>query len=580
MFLPTTREELDKLGWDKLDIILVTGDAYIDSPHIGVSVIGHVLAGAGYRVGIIGQPATTALAGGPDSISRLGEPELFWGVTGGCVDSMVANYTATMKKRNSDDFTPGGTNYKRPPRAVISYCNLIKRQFKKNRPIVLGGMEASLRRIAHYDYWDDSLRRSILFDTRADYVVYGMGESAVVELAGALKEGRDASDIRGICYISAAPKPGYKLLPSYDEVKGDKNKFAEAFKLFYDNNEPETASGLCQKQDTRYLVQNPPAPYLEGADLDKVFELDYERAVHPYYLNMGEVKAIETIKYSITSHLGCFGECSFCSIAVHQGSRVRSRTEGSILREAEKLTKLPGFKGIIYDVGGATANMYGMRCRAGSGARGARCGTRRCVFPQACKSLDISHRPQIELLRKLRQVPGVKKIFIGSGVRYDLVMLDKEHGREYLNEIVEHHISGQLKIAPEHTEENVLNRMGKSGGFLGEFKKEFDRVNREKGKKQFLTYYFIAAHPGCGQSEMEKMRDFISRELKINPEQVQIFTPTPSTYSTLMYYTGEDPFTKEKITVEKDLKRKERQKQTIASRFHADKRRIHKSQRR
>jgi uncharacterized radical SAM protein YgiQ len=300
---------------------------------------------------------------------------------------------------------------------------------------------------------------------------------------------------------------------------------------------------------------------------------------------MGEVKAIETIKFSITSHLGCFGECSFCSIAVHQGSRVRSRTEASILREAAMITKLPGFKGIIYDVGGATANMYGMKCKAGSGAR---CGKRpsspegrRCVFPELCKSLDISHKPQIELFRKLRQIPGIKKIFIGSGVRHDLVMLDKEHGREYLDEIVEHHVSGQMKIAPEHTEENVLRRMGKPvGKFLPEFKKEFDKINREKGKNQFLTYYFIAAHPGCSQRDMENSRETISKELKINPQQVQIFTPTPSTYSTLMYYTGEDPFTNEKITVEKDLKRKEQQKQTVGSRFQAEKRRIHKSQRR
>jgi uncharacterized radical SAM protein YgiQ len=572
MFLPTTREEMEKLGWDKADIILVTGDAYIDSPHIGVSVIGRVLSGAGYKVGIIGQPDVTGSA----DITRLGEPELFWGVTGGCVDSMVANYTATMKKRKSDDFTPGGANFKRPARAVIAYCNLIKKNFKKTKPIILGGMEASLRRLAHYDYWDDSIRRSILFDTRADFLAYGMAEASITELSAVLKAGGDASAVRGICYAANEPKPGYILLPSYEEVKADKHKFAAAFKEFYDNNDPSTASGLCQKQDTRYLIQNPPAPYLEGSELDKVFELDYERAVHPYYLALGEVKAIETIKYSITSHVGCFGECNFCSIAVHQGSSVRSRTEESIIREAERIAKLPGFNGIIYDVGGATANMFGMKCSAGR-----RCGNKRCAFPKLCSMLEIDHGPQLSLLKKLRQVPGIKKIFIGSGIRHDLVMQDKRHGRDYLDELVAHHVSGQLKIAPEHTEPEVLGLMGKPpGNFLKEFKEAFDGANKRQGKKQFLTYYFVAAHPGCGQKDMESLRGYISRELMINPEQVQVFTPTPSTYSTLMYYTGEDPFTGKKLFVEKDLKGKERQKQVLASRFHAEKRRSIKSTRR
>ncbi|MFH1368083.1 MAG: YgiQ family radical SAM protein [Elusimicrobiota bacterium] len=562
MFLPTTIEEVREKGWDKLDIILVTGDAYIDSPHIGVSVIGHALLDAGYKVGIIGQPD---VSGGSD-ITCLGEPALFWGVTGGCVDSMVANYTATKKKRNSDDFTPGGFNYRRPARAVIAYCNLIKKHYKPNKPIVLGGVEVSLRRTAHYDYWDDDIRRSILFDTRADYIVYGMGESASLELAEAFRDGKDAAEIRGICYISPEPKDGYKILPSYDEVKSDKTKFAEAFKAFYDNNDPSTSSGLCQKQDTRYLIQNPPAPYLEGKDLDRIFEFDYERAVHPYYAEKGAVKAIETIKYSITSHLGCFGECNFCSIAVHQGSKVRSRTEASILKEAEKIAKLPGFNGIIYDVGGATANMYGMECR-----KGIKCRGKRCAFPVVCASLNISHKRQIELLRKLMRVPGVKKVFIGSGVRHDLIMLDKESGREYMYEIIENHISGQLKIAPEHTDSGVLNHMGKPGGhLLLDFKKEFDRINLERGKKQFLTYYFIAAHPGCTGENMAEMKKFISKELKMRPEQVQVFTPTPSTYSALMYYTGLDPFTEKELFVEKDLRGKERQKQIIASEFHKD----------
>ena len=579
MFLPTTPEEVKAKGWDKLDIILVTGDAYIDSPHIGVAVIGHTLVDAGFRVGIIGQPDISGSA----DITRLGEPALFWGVSGGCVDSMVANYTPTMKKRNGDDFTPGGFNYKRPARAVIAYCNLIKKNFKQTKPIVLGGMEASLRRMAHYDYWDSTIRRSILFDTRADYLVYGMGETATVELANALmnapataKPGLEVGqDIRGICYISPEPKPDYKVIPSYEESKADKKLFAQSFKIFYDNNDPLSAKGLCQKQDTRYLIQNPPAPYLEGAELDKVFELDYERAVHPFYVKQGEVKAIETIKYSITSHLGCFGECNFCAIAVHQGVRVRSRTEASIIREAQKIAAMPGFNGIIYDVGGATANMFGMECAKGS--EHGKCAAKRCLFPGLCPSMNISHDRQIELLKKIRRIPGIKKVFIGSGIRHDLVMLDKQHGREYLKELVEFHISGQLKIAPEHTQESVLKYMGKPFGYaqggpggqhLKNFKIEYDKLNDEKGKKQFLTYYFIAAHPGCTTDNMSDMKKYISAELKTNPEQVQIFTPTPSTYSALMYYSGIDPFSGEEIFVERDIKGKDRQKQAVVSSFH------------
>ncbi|MEK7309774.1 MAG: YgiQ family radical SAM protein [Planctomycetota bacterium] len=570
---------------DKLDIILVTGDAYIDSSFIGVSVIGKVLVNAGYRVGIIAQPDVKSDKG----ISRLGEPELFWGVTAGSVDSMVANYTASKKHRRNDDFTPGGQNNQRPDRASIVYSNLIRKHFKNTKPIVLGGIEASLRRVAHYDYWSDSVRRSILFDAKADILVYGMGEPAVLELAHKLKTQpvipaqagiQNWQDIHGLCYISSEPQKEYILLPSYEDVKEDKTKFTEMFHTFYNNNDPITAKGLCQKQDTRYLIHNPPPENLTTKELDAIYELDYENEVHPYYLKQGKVnpvrtgrgafgattsngvKALETIRFSITSHRGCYGECNFCSIAVHQGRTVISRSPESIIREAEKMVKSPGFKGYISDVGGPTANMYGIECakKLKSGA----CGDKRCIYPEHCKTLKIDHSKQIELLRRLRQIDGVKKVFIGSGIRHDMVMEDAKYGLKYLAEVVEHHTSGQLKIAPEHTSDKVLEYMGKPNkDYLKRFKDEFYRLNKQFNKKQFLTYYLIAAHPGCAYEDMLELRKYTRQELKITPEQVQVFTPLPSTYSALMYYTGTDPLSGEQIFVEKGISGKERQKEAV-----------------
>ncbi|MDI6757604.1 MAG: YgiQ family radical SAM protein [Endomicrobiia bacterium] len=558
MFIPVTLEEINALGWDKLDIILVTGDAYIDSPHTGVSVIGKYLIKAGYRVGIIAQPD---VAGDAD-ITRLGEPALFWGVTSGCVDSMVANYTATKKKRKEDDFTSGGQNNKRPDRAVIVYSNLIRRYFKNTKPIVLGGIEASLRRIPHYDYSDDAVRKSILFDAKADYLVYGMGEHALRDLAAKLNKGDSPSEVRGICYISKTPKEGHHLLPSYDEVKTNKAKFAEMFNDFYVSNDPPTAKGLCQKQDTRYLIQNPPQDNLTPDELDGIYALDYERDVHPYYKKNGAVRALETIRFSITTHRGCYGECNFCSVSAHQGATVVSRSQESIIAEAEKIIKLPDFKGYISDVGGPTANMYGAEClnRSNHG----RCKNKRCLYPVVCRTQDFSHKKQLELLSKMRALDGVKKVFVASGIRHDLVLEDKLYGAAYLDALVAHHVSGQLKIAPEHTEPSVLKRMGKPDKkYLTEFKKTFDDLNRRHGKNQFLTYYFIAAHPGCAGEEMKNLKSFALKELKLIPEQLQIFTPTPSTYSTLMYYTGHDPWTNENIFVEKDIRKKGAQKQVI-----------------
>ena len=558
MFLPTTREEMKKLSWGRLDVIIVTGDTYIDSPYIGAAVIGKVLQAAGYKVGIIAQPDINSKI----DISRLGEPALFWGVTAGSVDSMVANYTALKKRRRKDDFTPGGKNTKRPDRAAIIYSNLIRKYFKNTKPIVLGGIEASLRRIAHYDYWDDKIRRAILFDAKADILVYGMGEKSVLKLARNLKTGKDWKDIRGICYISPHPKEEYTILPSYQEVKGDKKKFISMFQDFYVNNDPLTAKGLCQQQDSRYLIQNPPAYPLTQKELDKIHDLPYEREVHPYYRKEGEVKALETIKFSITTHRGCYGECNFCSITVHQGRVIQGRSEKSILREAKLLTKLRDFKGYILDVGGPTANMYGIECQ--KKLKSGSCTDNRCLYPQICSSLKVNHKKQMEILKKIRQIEGVKKVFVASGIRYDMLLGDQKCGEKYLRELVKYHISGQLKIAPEHTENNVLEKMGKPDqGYLKRFRDKFLQINKEQKKKQFLTYYLIAAHPGCREGDMYRLKEYTSKELKLNPEQVQIFTPTPSTYSTLMYYIERDPFTGKAIYVEKNLKKKGRQKEIV-----------------
>ena len=566
MFLPTTKNEPQALGWDRLDVILVTGDSYIDSPYIGAAVIGRVLVKAGFRVGIIAQPDIAGTD--PDhDIRRLGEPALFWGVTGGSVDSMVANWTATGKKRQQDDYTPGGVNNRRPDRAVIAYANLIRRHFKPTVPIVLGGIEASLRRLSHYDFWTNRIRRSILFDAKADYLVYGMGERCIVALADAIRKGDDTAirDIRGLCYAAQILPDGCLELPSHAACAENKDVFTEMFHVFYRNNDPQTAVPLAQKQDTRYLIQNPPAHPLSVAELDAVHELPYERELHPYYKKQGVVRALTTIRFSITTHRGCYGECNYCAIAVHQGRQVVSRSLGSIVNEARLLTKHPGFKGIIADVGGPTANMYAIECprKATKGS----CPDKRCLFPKPCSALPMNHGPQIDLLKALRSVPGVRKITVASGIRYDMILADPENGAKYLKDVVRHHISGQMKIAPEHTEDHVLERMGKPGiDSLLKFKGIFDRQTRQQGLNQFLTYYLIAAHPGCTEKDMASLRTFAVKNLGILPEQVQVFTPTPSTYSTLMYWTGKDPFTGKTCFVEKTVRGKERQKEIITGR--------------
>jgi uncharacterized radical SAM protein YgiQ len=558
MFLPTTKAELSHLGWDSLDVIFVTGDTYIDSPYTGVAILGKLLVDHGFKVGVIAQPDIES----DTDIKRLGEPRLFWGVTSGSVDSMVANYTATKKWRKSDDYTPGGTNNRRPDRAVIAYTNLIRRHFKPTCPILLGGIEASLRRIAHYDFWSNKVRRSILFDAKADILAYGMAESTVVSIAKALDEGRGVSGINGVCYIAKTVPEGFIELPSFEEAAKDKKKFSDGFGLFYANNDPVTAKGIAQRHNDRFLVQNPPPPYPTTKEMDRIYDLEFERDVHPFYRKDGRVKAMDTIRFSIPTHRGCYGECNFCAIAVHEGRTVRWRSQESIINEANTLARHPKFKGIIADVGGPTANMYGFECK--KKLKQGACKDKRCLFPKVCTSLKPDHSGHLKLLRQISDIPGVKKVFIGSGIRYDLLLADKGHGMSFLKTVVNDHVSGQMKVAPEHTETHIMELMGKPDtSTLIKFKQQFDQLSEKAGKKQFLTYYLIAAHPGCTLDDMKRLKRFCHETLKITPEQVQIFTPTPSTYSTLMYHTGIDPFSDKQLFVERDRSAKERQKQTI-----------------
>jgi uncharacterized radical SAM protein YgiQ len=550
---------MDKLGWDQCDVILVSGDAYIDSPFIGVAVVGRMLEKLGYKVGIIGQPDYES----DKDIKRLGEPRLYWGVSGGSIDSMVANYTATKKFRNSDDYTPGGKNNKRPDRAVLVYTNLIRRYFKDTVPIVLGGIEASLRRVTHYDYWQNKLKKPILFDSKADILIYGMGEIALMQLTTAINNKTDYKDIRGICYISKESVEDYHQLPSFKECLDDKEKYIDLFDLFYDNNDPIAAKGLCQAVDTRYAIQNPPCDYLNEEEMDQVSSLPFTRELHPYHRPDGKVKCLETIKFSIMTHQGCWGECNFCAIGVHQGRTIRTRSEDSIVQEAKDFREYKDFKGIISDLGGPTANMYGYECdkklKLGT------CDHQRCVDSKhLCSSMKPDHGRIIDMNKKVREIPGIRKAFVASGIRYDLITEDKKYGYKYLKSLVNDHISGQMKVAPEHTEQKVLDLMGKPGKqTLIDFKKLYDQLNKEAGKQQFLTYYLIAAHPGCEEKDMHNLKQFTQHELKMKPEQAQVFTPTPGTYSAVMYYTEMDPITRKKIFVEKDTKRKEKQKEII-----------------
>jgi uncharacterized radical SAM protein YgiQ len=429
---------------------------------------------------------------------------------------------------------------------------------------MIGGIESSLRRVTHYDFWSNKLRRSVLFDAKADYLLYGMSESAISAFAEKLSRGEDVSGISGLCYSSTEMPDDYIELPSYQECVKDKDIFTEMFHTFYKNNDAVTAKGLAQLQDTRYLVQNPPAKLPTEAELDSFYELPYTYEVHPYYASGGKVKGVDTIKNSVTTHRGCYGECNFCAIAVHQGTTIAQRSEKSIVKEIENYASRPNFNGVINDIGGPTANMYGMECA--KKLKKGRCPEKRCLYPEKCPSMPTDHGKTRSILSKALKVKGVKRVFVASGIRYDLILDDQKNGRKYLTDIVNNHVSGQMKIAPEHSEEKVLRMMGKPGSkVLKDFVSAFYKETEKAGKKQFLTYYMIAGHPGCENRDMENLKKFASRELRINPEQVQIFTPTPSTYSALMYYTGKNPFTGESLFVEKDPQKRIKQKDILVA---------------
>lgn len=569
MFLPTTIEEMRRLGWDQADVILVSGDAYVDSPYCGTAVIGQVLLGKGFRAAVLSQPDVKD----PEAFRALGEPRLYWAISAGCVDSMVANYTASGKRRRQDDFTPGGENTRRPDRATIVYANAARAAYRPAKPIVLGGIEASLRRVAHYDFWSDKVRRPVIADAKADVLSYGMGERSMVQLAEAMRSGADWRGVRGICWMAndeqRARVEGAVELPPYDAVaqKTDEGRraFLDAHRLFAANQDPVTARPLVQRVDLRWLVHNPPAPPLEQHELDAVHDIPYMLDAPPSIRAQGEIRALDTVRFAVTTHRGCYGNCRFCAIAVHQGRRVVSRSAESIVAEVKRFTEHPKFRGTVADVGGPTANMYGFEC-ARKKEHGA-CVERDCLFPECCPALKPDHGPQLELLRRLRAVPGVKHVFVASGIRPDLVSADPRRGCEYVAALARHHVSGQLKLAPEHVVDRVLAAMGKPGvKSLLEFKSRFDEASRRAELRQFLTYYFIAAHPGCTDADMRRLRDFAVSTLKLLPEQVQIFTPTPLTDSTAMYYTGLDPHTGRPVFVARGAAARQSQKNALFER--------------
>ena len=561
MYLPLTPRELARKGTSRPDVILVSGDTYIDSPYCGVAVIGRVLEDAGYSVALVPQPDTESSR----DIAAFGEPRLFWGVSGGCVDSEVANYTALGKPRRQCDFTPGGKNSRRPDRACIAYTNLIRRHFKNTAPIVLGGLEASLRRIAHYDFRSGRVRRSLLPDAKADILVYGMGESAALAIAGRLERGEGIDDIPGTCVMADSPPKGYSRLPAFEEVRDDGQAFARMYRSFYSLASDPASPGLVQAHGAKYLVQHPPQPIMSRQELDRIHELPFHNDAHPACRKQGEIRALDTIRDSLITHRGCYGECSFCAIALHQGRTVISRSRESILREAARLADRKGFSGTIKDAGGPTANMYASGCSRLR--RGRPCADRHCIgYDGVCSRLEPGHAEQMRLLRELEAVPGVERVVVSSGVRHDLLLADREHGLAYLERLAERHVSGQLKIAPEHSVDSVLELMNKPPrSTISRFLDLFRRTMKKKGLALHLSCYVIAAHPGCRRKDMKRFLDFARTELRFVPRQVQIFVPLPSTRSTAMYHCGLDPFSGREVFSEGSVAGKSKQKQVLLS---------------
>lgn len=554
-FLPICRQDMEERGWKQLDFLFVTGDAYVDHPSFGPTIICRILEKLGFKVGIISQPNWKDTT----DFKQLGKPRLGVLVSSGNLDSMLNKFTAAKKYRSKDNYTPGGKSGCRPDRATIVYCNRIRELWKKT-PIIIGGIEASLRRFAHYDYWSNSVRRSILIDSKADLLIYGMGEKQIVEIAEQLDQGIEVSaitSVKGTCYKveNLDCVWDYLEIPKYEEVSTNKIKFAEAFKTQYLEQDPIRGKTIVQASGEHYIVQNSPAMPLTMEEMDEVYALPYMRTYHPSYEKAGGVPAIEEVKFSLVSQRGCFGGCNFCAIVSHQGRIIQSRSKESIVNEAKILTNLPDFKGYIHDVGGPTANFRTPSCQKQL-QRGT-CKGKQCLAPKPCKSLIADHSDYIDLLRTLRSLPKVKKVFIRSGIRYDYLMEAKD---DFLKELCEHHVSGQLKIAPEHISEKVIKLMGKSSKAVYiNFANAFKKMNEKIGKEQYLVPYFMSSHPGATLKEAIELAEFI-RDLNYRPEQVQDFIPTPGSLSTCMYYTGINPLTNEQVYVARDIEEKRMQR--------------------
>ncbi len=545
-FLPISKEDMDKQGIEQLDFVYVIGDAYVDHPSFGHAIISRVLQANGYRVGIISQPDWKD----ERSITVLGKPKLGFLISGGNMDSMVNHYFVSGKHRPSDAYTPGGEPYKRPDHATVVYGNLIRRVYK-DVPVIVGGIEASLRRMAHYDYWSDSFKRSILLDSQADLISYGMGEKSIVEIADALAGGiavKDITFIPGTVYKTKDITGIYDAirLPSYEEMKSVPRRYAESFQVQYCNTDPFVGKTLIEEYPHGvFVVQNPPQPPLTTQEMDAVYDLPYMRTYHPSYEAAGGVPAISEIKFSLVSNRGCFGGCNFCALTFHQGRTVQVRSHESILREAEGMIREKDFKGYIHDVGGPTANFRRPSCQKQM-TQGV-CKHRQCLFPEPCPNLEVDHSDYLSLLRRLRALPGVKKVFIRSGIRFDYLMADRDD--TFFRELVEHHVSGQLKVAPEHISDAVLQKLGKPKKAVYErFVRKYYRLNEQLGRKQFLVPYLMSSHPGSTLKEAIELAEYL-RDLGYMPEQVQDFYPTPSTVSTVMYYTGIDPRDGKKVYV-------------------------------
>ena len=548
-FLPISKKDMDARGWTQCDFVYIIGDAYVDHPSFGHAIISRVLEDAGYKVGILSQPDWRD----PASVTALGEPRLGFLVSGGNMDSMVNHYSVSKKHRQTDAFTPGGVMGKRPDYAVTAYCNLIRRTYKKT-PIIIGGIEASLRRLAHYDYWSDKLKRSILLDAQADLLLYGMGERSIVEVADALNDGMDIHDVTyidGTVFRVREPDPNLPCLrlPDYASLAADPRKYAESFYLQYCNTDPFSARRLLEPYgEHEFVVQNPPQKPLSQEEMDRVYGLPYCRTYHPSYEKQGGVPAISEVRFSLASNRGCFGACSICALTFHQGRIIQTRSHESLLAEAEAMTHEKDFKGYIHDVGGPTANFRQPACKKQL-TKGA-CPNRQCLFPTPCKNMIADHSDYVALLRKLRKLPGVKKVFIRSGIRFDYLLADKSE--TFFHELVRYHISGQLKVAPEHVSDHVLEKMGKPRHAVYlQFLEKYKKINEQEHMKQFVVPYLMSSHPGCTLRDAVELAEYL-RDTGHEPEQVQDFYPTPSTLSTVMYYTGLDPRTMEKVYVPKN----------------------------